>query len=645
MTTTPDVVPRRWYSLGPQVTWWRWLVLFTFSVTTGMNSFMFMNFATVESVSKQTFGWVDEHGVASDDSATNEKLNWLYSAGLFAVIAALPVARLLITHNWLIIFAAAASNCTGAWLRYVAVANRDYGTALFSSIILGIGNAIVVTSCAYIPALWFPKGQQAFATSATVMANYAGWAFATVVTPHAVTDTGPSMRDGVVIPGDARSGIRDLEWMVLVQAFVASTCPIWVLLFHREHPGLDPDGGLRALSLSRRHSHEYNVEVAPEQAFEIHTVATELTADDREEDDGNLSGSASCRELRCRCSMSVPFLAQGFCHSLLGGISFVIPAVQTTLFSELGFSHSEASWTHFAFVMTGVVVGLLVGELGSRSPHLQERILAVCYLVTAVSITVVSIVAYKQDSIGRSAAYPVYIIFMAGAGAGSLGFVGVALVHVGRHLPSVSPSYSAGSIEVFIQVFGAVFAQISTTGDSSAAVLIGVSWATTVGAVISLYGHRAALQDLETELVRTGSVFVTPAWRQLSWNTSMKQLAPPTPQCVPLLSRGQLSREQLSREHSAIPFAGPARPAPGPPPPSRVRAPSGQLRAPSGQLRAPSAQLRAREGPAPPARRPRAPSAGGGLPPPGAQPTGGHPGGAGAPRDPPPEVGRGGALG
>jgi len=472
------------YEVGPQVGGWKWLVLLAFALNTASNSIMFMDFSTVGDVSKEVFKWVDDKGVPEDDTTTDGKLNWLYSASLLAVLpVAFPAARLLTTHQWPCIMAMSIFNCLGAWLRYISVKQANYGLALLSSILVGMGAAVIITACAYIPGLWFSKQQRAFATSAAVMANYAGWALGTVLIPALVDNTGPAGSGGSYVYGDSRSGIEDLKWFLLVQACIVSACPVAVLLFHRERPFQDPD----AFSGVDSEETVQDEKDAAEGSHAQPAVPSNV----------HMDGKISRSSVECSCSISVPFVIQGMMHAVLGGISFTIPAVQTTLFSDLGFSDDESSWTNFSFVMSGVVAGLIAGHITSKWMAIQETVITCCYFASAIALLVVSSVAYKQDDIGKDTAYHIYLVFMGIAGAGSLGFIGVALTHACRHLPGVPHSYSAGAIEWFVQVWGAVFSQICVTGKSSFVILAIVTWVVTLIATFTLRFHKGTLLATE----------------------------------------------------------------------------------------------------------------------------------------------------
>ena len=49
----------------------------------------------------------------------------------------------------------------------------------------------------------------------------------------------------------------------------------------------------------------------------------------------------------------------------MGGISFTIPAVQDEIFSTILTGYNETAWSNFAFVLSGVVSGLLLGILST----------------------------------------------------------------------------------------------------------------------------------------------------------------------------------------------------------------------------------------------------------------------------------------
>ena len=113
----------------------RFVVLACFSFTVALNGFMFQDFATVASISKDILN--------ADDDA----LEWLYSSSLVAVcIFAFPAAWGLVHANWTTNLANVLVNTLGAWLRYIAVQQNSYLIAQLSSVAIGGSAAVIVCS-------------------------------------------------------------------------------------------------------------------------------------------------------------------------------------------------------------------------------------------------------------------------------------------------------------------------------------------------------------------------------------------------------------------------------------------------------------------------------------------------------------------
>lgn len=89
----------------------RWGALLAFSLNSACNAMMFMNFASVAALSKETLGHVG-----------NKDIEWLYTASLLVVMPLTPVAACLLErHDVAVGLAGVGCNVLGAWLRWVSV--------------------------------------------------------------------------------------------------------------------------------------------------------------------------------------------------------------------------------------------------------------------------------------------------------------------------------------------------------------------------------------------------------------------------------------------------------------------------------------------------------------------------------------------
>lgn len=124
----------------------------------------------------------------------DEFVGWTYSACLLAVVPAVIVVMALIErHAWAVYTTTLGSQCAGAWMRYVAVRIASSGDtelgkdlAILSAILIGFGSAGCVVAYSAIANEWFALSERALATSCVVQSNYAGWALGALMFPYSV---------------------------------------------------------------------------------------------------------------------------------------------------------------------------------------------------------------------------------------------------------------------------------------------------------------------------------------------------------------------------------------------------------------------------------------------------------------------------
>merc|ERR1719161_174808 len=131
-----------------------------------------MNFSTVQATAQEL--------LHKDATA----VNWLYSV---ALLTTLPLMLIIWTYNvkyhrsmtWM----SALFNAIGAWMRLVAVQHRHFLLAIISSVLIGMSAAQLACSASVLSKLWFPSNERTLATSASVMANYSGWLLGALLIP------------------------------------------------------------------------------------------------------------------------------------------------------------------------------------------------------------------------------------------------------------------------------------------------------------------------------------------------------------------------------------------------------------------------------------------------------------------------------
>ncbi|KAK3282860.1 hypothetical protein CYMTET_9421 [Cymbomonas tetramitiformis] len=376
----------------------KWLVLLAFSFNSACNAFMFMDYASVSSVAEDIFDCGDS------------SLNWLYSASLLTVIpAAIPASYFLNTRNWETTGVGVLCNCVGGWLRWWATKQESYWLALASSIAIGLSAAVIITSVTQVAMRWFPADQRGFACGIAAQANYFGWCL------------------GGLIPNIVKED-EQLKTLLFFQALVVTTSLILFLAFHRARPS------------------------GPVDDFEgTHSLLEEKDSEDK------LGMQESLRQM----FTNPQFGLQCICFSLLGGISFTIPAVQDIIFDAHGFSSQQTTWTNFSFIATGVVTGLVISAKFS-DPRYLSRVLKTAFLVASITFTLMTILTYSHKVISKEVEYVLYVVLMSFGGAASLGFISLGLASAAETAHPVSETYSSGAVEWLLQGFGALLIQMST---------------------------------------------------------------------------------------------------------------------------------------------------------------------------------------
>jgi len=396
--------------------WDRWLVLAAFSFTSAIDAFLCMNFSAVSAVAKDVLG--------TDDVG----LNFTYSIVLLTVLpVAIPVV-MCIEHNFhRLSLMSVVANVIAGWLRYFAVANSSYFLAVLSSVFVGLGAAVVINSFALIGAYYFPPSQRAMAVSLAVQSNYAGWGLGALVMPN------------VVSTGD------DLERAMLIQAFVISSSLVFFCIFFREPPSSSPS--------------------------ETAKNYTSLAAGDSDARATPLDGHAKLSPFE---SVKIMFTTrqpamQMFVFSVMSGIGFSIPAIQDEVFTSRKFgdfalSSTQSSLTNVAFILAGVVVGVIL-PLAAQGGRRRGIALTITFWVGTFGLTGLAWLVAQIQGHGDAAAeggwtsdsvYSYQLVLMVLSGGGVLGFTGLGLAAIVVAAHPVSHEYSAGSVEWWNQVVGAV---------------------------------------------------------------------------------------------------------------------------------------------------------------------------------------------
>lgn len=373
----------------------RWSVLLGYCLVTSLNAFMFMSFCTVQDTAQELF---------RKDAAT---VNLLYSASL---ITAIPLMLIIWSYNvkyhrsmtWMSAF----FHCAGSWTRFVAVKEHHFVLALVSSVLIGISASQIACSASVLSKLWFPVNERTAATSVSVMANYIGWLLGALLIPVYINGTG-----GAQLPLHDR--YQRMEELSYWQAWYSIVQLVGCIGFYWSAPS---ESAVRAA----------------------------------------ISSDSKCGKVLVAIFGDPWFLIQMFAFSLLGGVSFGIPAAQDAIFMQYSISSRDAAYTNAAFIGTGVVTGLFIGGI-VRDPRHFGLTLKLFFLIGAVSLTALHVLLV----VGGGVPFSAVLLCMSLAGLASLGFIGIGL-EAAALFPKVGAAASCLSIELLIQFWGALIAQVAT---------------------------------------------------------------------------------------------------------------------------------------------------------------------------------------
>eukprot|EP00929_Paragymnodinium_shiwhaense_P044771 TRINITY_DN22955_c0_g1_i1.p1 TRINITY_DN22955_c0_g1~~TRINITY_DN22955_c0_g1_i1.p1 ORF type:complete len:445 (-),score=21.63 TRINITY_DN22955_c0_g1_i1:1090-2424(-) len=324
-----------------------------------------------------------------------------FSVALFATLPCTFIAAYYLQRkSWGCFCAAAILNAIAAWLRWWSVKQRSFAICMASTACVGFSFAVCCMAYAVVGERWFEGTQRLLATSIGVQSNYGGWCISAWLIPTVVKT------------------MQDQEVFLFRQALAVSFGLILFAAFHSERAAKPLE------------------EPAPVGS----SVATMMKSPD--------------------------YLIQLACYSTLGAISYAIPGVQDGLLGDtLGLGSDQTKWTNVVFIASGVAAGLLAGYYTPPHPH---NLIKLCFVIAACAMLVISFMIGGGHvlEIGPPSLRVVFDVLLAAmglAGAASLGFLGLGLAVITEAVPGVNEAYSAGAVEWFVQLGGAVLTQLASS--------------------------------------------------------------------------------------------------------------------------------------------------------------------------------------
>lgn len=364
----------------------RYLVLIAFVLNAFLNFAVFSEFSSVPNISGRLFAFCAP--TSPPDTCVSNAATFVGLPATIELITVIFGTVLVMTYserrNWLTMSVGASCNFIGGWLRYAACfvalkghTNSGKGLIYASSLFFGLSLCVIVCSFSSTCARWFPPRERTLAVSIAVQASNCGGLLQSIIVPRLVSTP------------------ADMVQLCFIQALLLTFSFLLFLAFHREAPGVPFSYVCR--TYDEKHS--------------VWSVFWELRALVRNKQ----------------------FLVQSLCYGMLVAISnSVITFIPVVLHLE-HFTDLQTGWMVFTFILSGVVSGI-VASRACQDPHLLPPVLRAFFFITALSLTALSILAFIDNAgssttrvMSHGTVFGLLLFLLAVCGAGSIGFLGLAL--------------------------------------------------------------------------------------------------------------------------------------------------------------------------------------------------------------------------
>ena len=478
-------------------------MLASFSFFSFTNAFVLMDFADDYGLAETVLG-VGGGGRGSGSVA------FLYTLFLLCVMPAMLISSWgVVNHNFATMAIGQAFNVAGTWLRYVAAQRRSYALAVASTVLAGTAASAIVCSYAVIAEHWFRPSQRALATTVAVQSNYAGWALGSLL--------------GLAARGDAALfADRILLWQAVV---VSLSLPLFALCYR------GPPRAPHAL-LPPPDEHDATAAAAPAPPAATAPAAgprpalggpaawsggagrTGLEAVLLAASEGEARvGAPPARVLGLRASVGRLLANRRYalytaCYAVLAGIGFAVPSAQDALLGTTcasnasgvsgagawtGFDTPHTTFTNLAFILSGVVVGLLAGCVVRTRRGMEDAVLGLA-LVGALALSALAVLSTPAvaQRLPQEPLYGLLLALMALAGVATVGFIGMALNLAVAFGAPISEAYTVGGVEWLTQGIGGGLSNLSADCAVGFGACVALAWAATIVLACARFYYRRA---------------------------------------------------------------------------------------------------------------------------------------------------------
>jgi len=392
-------------------------------------------------------------------------LNWLYSASLLGVvISMIPYSYLVHKYNYCSYGLGIVLVVASSWIRYVSVCQKSYLLAVTSSVLLGCGNAVALVLYGPIPFTWFEPKDRSLALSVSVQSNYAGWCLGAILVPHLVTSQ------------------KDFEPFMFWQAIVVSLNLVFFIAFYRESPRIQND-----------QSGHMNLADSPIADMDEDLIAASDNTSQRDSHGNQIPIEAPTpMEMCMQLLRNRNYLLHTFCVTVLGGLSFTVSAVvDLVVTDDARFSDQDAAWLNTAYILSGVISGVVLGMLVKQNRNIVGRLLMFLFFLGSLALSLVAVVGYLNkhvEQINQDLLFAIFFVLFSAIGLAALGFCGISLslaITAATTETDVKESFATTIPELGLNAFGALTTQVSGV-DTGFFICGALAWVV-AGAMIIFY--------------------------------------------------------------------------------------------------------------------------------------------------------------
>ncbi|XP_068432855.1 heme transporter FLVCR2 isoform X3 [Clinocottus analis] len=197
----------------------RWLMLFVFSVVSGSNGFMWLQYGIISNI------FIHFYNINS------LAIDWLSMIYLLTYIPLIGPVLWLLENTGLrkVILIGSAFNCIGAWIKVGSASPIMFPVTMLGQFVCSVATVFFIGIPSYLASVWFGEKEVSTACSIGVMGNQLGIAIGFLVPP-------------ILVPNvdDLDELAHHISIMFYITAGVATVLLLLVIFVFQERPNIPP---------------------------------------------------------------------------------------------------------------------------------------------------------------------------------------------------------------------------------------------------------------------------------------------------------------------------------------------------------------------------------------------------------------------